>query len=263
MFTLEKYYPEGFDIKQHWDEKYAQMFQAGKDPEEYRAQKFWPTLQALLEKNKRYLDVGCGVGGWSLFLQDEGYGTAGIDTARRTIQAITEYDPDAEVKVAAPTAIPYADASFDGVIAIGTLEYIQDNVPKALQEIHRVLKPEGFIFLEVSAISLLRQLIYIPLKQWQAVNKKQSKEKATFAHYLFSRADIAQLLTEAGFAVTDMQPHDLPEATSHYGLYTDWPFLRGAKPYQLNALGRIVKAIGNVISPWTIATGMIVVAKKD
>jgi hypothetical protein len=33
-------------------------------------------------------------------------------------------------------------------------------------------------------------------------------------------------------------------------------------PYQLNILGRLVKAISNAISPWIASTGMVIVARK-
>jgi hypothetical protein len=54
----------------------------------------------------------------------------------------------------------------------------------------------------------------------------------------------------------------LPGENSHYGLWVDWPFLRGGRPYELNAGGLLLKKLMNSISPWMIATGIFVVAKK-
>lgn len=262
MFELKKFYQPNFNLQQHWDEKYAASFSVGKSSEEFRRQGFWPVLQKYLKKDGRYLDAGCGVGGWALFLSDEGYQVAGIDTARRTIYAMSEYNPDLELKVAPVTAIPYADNSFDGVLAIGTLEYVHNQVEQAVRELYWVVKPGGFVFLEVAFSNPLRRLFYIPMKRLQYAIKTSQGRPATFSHYLFSQADMKKMLEQAGFEVAEAHPHDLPDAGSHYGLYTDWPLLRGSEPYKLNALGRFKKMFLNALSPWIAATGLVVVARK-
>jgi ubiquinone/menaquinone biosynthesis C-methylase UbiE len=262
MFRLEKFYPQGFNPQQYWDDKYSQEHIAGKSSEEFRKQGFWPLLQKHLQKGKRYLDVGCGIGGWILFLKEEGYEVEGSDIAARTVRALTEYDPDLKVKVASMTAIPYPDASLDGVLAVGTLEYVDGKVPVALREVQRVLKPGGIFFMEVPIANTLRQLGYIPLKQAEKALRQAQGKKPTFSNYLFDRAELKHLLAAAGFEVIEEQPHELPEEDSHYGLYVDWPFLRGNEPYKLNRLGKMVKDLANSLSPWVASTGVVMVAKK-
>ncbi len=262
MFELKKFYQPGFNLQQHWDEKYAASFSSGLDGAGFRRQGFWPLLEKYLKKEGRYLDAGCGVGGWALFVSDEGYAVTGIDTARRTIQAMSEYNPDLELRVAPVTAIPYADNSFDGVLAIGTLEYVHHHVEQALDELRRVVKPGGFVFLEVAYANPLRRFFYIPLKRLQYALKMQQGATATFSHYLFSVAEIKNLVEKAGLEVTETHPHDLPDADSHYGLYVDWPWLRGREPYTLNVLGRAKKMFLNAFSPWIASAGLVVVARK-
>lgn len=262
MFKLEKFYPVGFNPQQYWDDKYAQEHIAGKSSQEFAKQAFWPVMQEYLDKGKKYLDAGCGIGGWIIFLKEQGYDVEGIDIAARTVRALTEYDPDLKVKVASITHIPYADGSLDGLLAIGTLEYVANKVPQALTEINRVLKPGGVFFMEVPIANILRRLFYIPLKKLERLLKIGRGKVPTFANYLFDPAELKNLLTPAGFEVIEMHPHELPEADSHYGLYIDWKILRGSEPYKLNLLGRLVKAILNSISPWIASTGTVVVARK-
>jgi ubiquinone/menaquinone biosynthesis C-methylase UbiE len=262
MFKLEKFYPQGFNPQQYWDDKYAKEHIAGKSSEEFRKQGFWSLLQKSLEKEGKYLDAGCGVGGWIIFLRDEGYDVEGIDIAARTVRALAEYDPTLKVKVASVTRIPYPDTTFDGVLAIGTLEYVENKVPEALKEVRRVLKPGGVFFMEVPMANTLRRVIYIPLKHVEKTLRQAQGKQPTFSNYLFTRSDLWRQLHEAGFEVMEMRPHELPEADSHYGLYIDWPFLRGKEPYKLNALGRLVKTVLNGISPWIASTGIVLVAKK-
>lgn len=262
MYRLEKFYPHGFNPQQYWDDKYAQEHIAGKSSAEFRKQGFWPLLAAYLTKGEHYLDAGCGVGGWIIFLKEQGHSVEGIDIAARTVRALTEYDRDLKVKVASVTAIPHPDKSFDGVLAIGTLEYVEGKVPDALREVHRVLNDGGFFFLEVPVANPLRRLLYLPLKKLERIIKMSRGKTPTFSNYLFQPREFAGWLKAAGFTVEKLQPHELPEADSHYGLYIDWPFFRGGQPYQLNWLGRLVKTTLNALSPWIASTGMVVVARK-
>ncbi|MBI1833410.1 MAG: methyltransferase domain-containing protein, partial [Candidatus Andersenbacteria bacterium] len=261
-YHLEKFYPPNFDPRAYWDARYAQEHIAGKSADEFRKQGFWPLLEKNLTKDKRYLDAGCGVGGWVIFLDEEGYNVEGIDIAARIIRALTEYNRDLKVKVAEMTQIPYADASFDGVLAIGVLEYVEGKVPIALAETGRVLKPGGMLFLEVPMANALRRWVYLPLKKIEKLVKTTQGKQPTFASYLFTHRSLMEQLSKAGFEIVEVRPHELPESDSHYGLYIDWKILRGSQPYKLNILGRIVKAVANFLSPWIASTGMVVVARK-
>lgn len=263
MFRLEKFYPAGFDPNQYWDNRYAQALTVGKSADEFRSQQFWPLLEQRLNHDGTYLDVGCGLGGWIVFLTESGYAVKGIDTAARTVRALTEYNPDLEVKVASVTRIPYADASFDGILAVGALEYADGKIPQALSEIKRVLKPGGFFLAEVPHANLLRRVTYIPLKRLQKMILRALGKQATFANYLFDRRELRQLLEQAGFEITTEQPHEIPGEDNHYGLWIDFKILRGQEPYRLNWLGRLVKKTLNALSPWIASTGMIIVARKE
>jgi SAM-dependent methyltransferase len=262
MFKLEKFYSADFNPQTYWDDKYAREHVAGKSSDEFRQQDFWPLIQKYFAKGKRYLDAACGIGGWILFLREEGYQVEGIDTRPRTLRAMTEYDPDLKVKIASMTGIPHADSSLDGIVAIGALEYVENEVDKALSEAKRVLKPGGVLLAEVPHASTIRRWFYIPLKKLERWWKVRQGKTPTFANYLFNRAELVTFFENAGFTLEDLQPHELPQADSHYGLYVDWPFLRGSKPYQLNWLGRLLKTIFNTLSPWIASTGVIIVAKK-
>jgi SAM-dependent methyltransferase len=262
MFKLEKFYAPGFNPQQYWDDRYSREHIAGKSSEQFRQQGFWPLLQKYFSKDKRYLDAGCGMGGWIIFLNEEGYTVEGIDVAARTVRALTEYDPDLRVKIAPITAIPYADASFDGVLAIGTLEYQEDRVPEALREVYRVVRDGGIFFLEVPIANVVRRLLYMPLKRLEKIFRQSQGQRPAFANYLFDRGELSGLLRAAGFEVVEEQPHELPDKHSHYGLYVDWPFLRGSAPYKLNALGLFVKTVCNALSPWIASTGTVIVARK-
>ncbi|MEX2055183.1 MAG: class I SAM-dependent methyltransferase [Candidatus Andersenbacteria bacterium] len=262
MYRLEKFSLPQSSTEQFWDNKYALESISEPVAAEFSRQHFWPLLQSHLKQGERYLDAGCGQGGWLLYLKTLGHHVAGIDIAPKTIASLKTYDSTLELKVGSISQIAYPDEHFAGVIALGTLEYVDGAVPQALREVHRVLKPNGFFFIEVPILNSLRRWLYRPLKYVGAVIKRSQGKRATFANYLFTRREMTKLLHDAGFTITAVQPHELPEADRHYGLYIDWPFLRGGDHYQLNGLGVFIKAVANWLSPWIASTGMIVVARK-
>lgn len=260
MYKLLKFYPAGFNLQRSRTERYASL--AGRSAAEYRRQDFWPLLEKNLEKNRRYLDAGCGLGGWIIFLNEQGYQIEGTDKIARSVRSLTEYNPALKVKIASLNALPYPDEYFGGVLSIGALEFMEDKVAAALREVHRVLEPNGLFFIEVPYANILRRLFYLPLKQLEKAIKKKRGLTPAFSNYLFHPSELKKMLADAGFQTTAVQPHDLPQANSHFGLFIDWKILRGHQPYQLNLLGLIVKKILNTISPWFAATGIVIVARK-
>lgn len=261
IYKVKKYLSPLVDRRQLLNQSYMNTHALG-SLDQYERQDFWPLLKKQLDMGGQYLDAGCGVGGWILFLREQGYNVAGLDEAPRVLRAMTEYNPDISVKQGALTAMPYANASFDGVLAIGSLDHVEHNLTGALGEMNRVLKPGGLLFIEMPLLNTLRKYKYVPLKRVEAFVRRLFGGSEVFAGYLIDQNSLKQLLTEQGFTVEAIQPHDLPEKNSHYGLYTDWPWYRGNKPYELNVLGRVVKILANSISPWLISTGVVVVARK-
>lgn len=261
MIPIFKYDAPGFNRAKVWSDRYRTMYASEKSIGDYKKQSFWSELQKLLQKDGTYLDAGCGIGGWVLFLNEQGYKIDGIDSNSGAIRAMSEYDPDLLLKIASTSAIPYSNASFDGVLSIGSLEYYEGEVEASFAELHRVTKSGGFVCIEVPLANVLRRAVYIPLKKLESLFKS-GNQHTTFVYYLFAKDELVHMVEAAGFSVEATLPHDLPDANSHFGLYSNWPFLRGPKPYELNMLGRIVKSFCNAISPWVASTGIVVIAKK-
>jgi SAM-dependent methyltransferase len=258
-----KVYKKNQESSRHfWDAKYDQEKEISKSDELFTKQNFWPLLKKNLVNRGRYLDAGCGNGGWLTFLGDHGYNMAGIDTAANTIRKLKLKDPALEVLVASVTEIPYPDRSFDGILALGVLEYVENNILGAINEFARITKPGGVIFIEVPIINTLRLLIYLPLKWLEKKVWQLQKKHGFFANYLFSRRELKQLLSQGGFRIISSRPHDIPSHQGHYGLYVDYKILRSSKPYHLNLLGKAVLKISSIISPWIASTGIFIIAKK-
>lgn len=261
MIPLYKFPKPGVDRERVRQETFARQHIARHGAEDFARQDFWPLMKRYLRPGRKYVDVLCGTGGWVIFLHDEGYQIEGVDPSRRVAQAITEYEPAIPVCVAPPTRLPYPDTSLDGIVAIGALESLEGRTLDALHEWRRVLKEDGTLFFQVPAASTFRRLAYLPFKQVEYALKTAAGRKPMFTAYLFTPGELAKLVRKAGFAIVELIPHELPDPNAHFALYHDWLFLRGDRPYHLNALGRTVKKACTGISPWFASTGLFAVAK--
>jgi len=88
----------------------------------------------------RLLDVGCGTG----WLADHFADYTGLDGSFDAVAAAGERDRNVALhNVAEP--LPFADASFDGVVMKDLLEHVPDPVA-LVREVRRVLRPGGRVF---------------------------------------------------------------------------------------------------------------------
>lgn len=98
-------------------------------------------------RDKRVLEIGCGRGGFSKYLLEQGahltaadFSSAAIDLTRQLLRGV----PHCETLVADIQAIPHPDNYFDVVVSLETLEHVPDP-DKGLAELIRVARPGGKI----------------------------------------------------------------------------------------------------------------------
>lgn len=102
-----------------------------------------PMMECVRSGDFKYaLDVGCGEGRFSRMLREIGIQTVGIDPTEILIEEARRRDPDGDYRLAAAEELPFPDATFDLVVSYLSLIDIPD-VPKAISEMNRVLKPGG------------------------------------------------------------------------------------------------------------------------
>jgi SAM-dependent methyltransferase len=88
------------------------------------------------------LDVACGPGVVSAQAAQRGAKPAGIDFSPAMIALAKAAHPALDFRVADVEQLPFADANFDAAIANFGLHHFE-NLPRALHEIARVLRPRG------------------------------------------------------------------------------------------------------------------------
>lgn len=114
-----------------------------------------PRIVRIFKKNgvKKILDLGCGSGKYIVYLSEQKFDVRGIDISteglKKTRKRLKEKGIQAKLKVGSIyRKLPYKENFFDAVICIRTINHGRiESIRRAIKEIERVLKPNGFLFL--------------------------------------------------------------------------------------------------------------------
>lgn len=120
--------------------------------------------QLTLPPGARVLDIGCGAGVQAVDLALSGAVVDGLDPVHAMVELgrkrAEEYRVAGQVHFVVGDAhhLPYPDESYDVVIAMGVLPYLYDPT-RALDEIRRVLKPNGYVIVSSHNTYRMAQLL--------------------------------------------------------------------------------------------------------
>ena len=123
----------------------------------------WILDRIQIPENARVLELGCGTGilwrgavkaprGWRVILTDMSDGML-----RETRGALARLGHSFAYSQADAQAIPFRDESFDAVIANYMLYHVPD-IPRALCEVRRVLKPSGFFYAATNGLANIKEM---------------------------------------------------------------------------------------------------------
>ena len=108
------------------------------------------------------LDIGCAYG-YMLSRFDDGRDLYGCDVSEYALRQAKEKLPGAKLELIdiSRDALPYEESSFSGVLCTDVLEHIEkDKQDFAIEQIHRVLKKDGYLCLTLPNRSLIRAMLY-------------------------------------------------------------------------------------------------------
>lgn len=161
-----------------------------------------------------WLDCGCADGGYTVALAALGADTVvGIDVEPERIARARERSegrPTVSYCCASADAMPFADASFDGVFLNEVLEHVEDEIA-TLREIRRVLRPGGHLVLispnrwfpfEGHGARITKRTIDVPvpLVPWlpSRVTRRFIRARNYWPH------ELVELVRRAGLRVVDV-----------------------------------------------------------
>ena len=134
---------------EHWSRVAAEWVAWARTPNHDAFWAYRASLLAFIGRGEgEALDVGCGEGRISRVLKDCGYRVTATDPVEAFISAAKQARSADDYKLAAAANLPFADDSFDLAIAYNVLMDVED-VPIALREIGRVLRPTGTLVISI------------------------------------------------------------------------------------------------------------------
>ena len=172
-------------------------------------------------RNMHVLDVGCGAGRSTRFLQALGNQVVGVDCNTKMVTKASSQDPDSSYLTVErdSTSLPFEDHTFAGLFSSWMLleQGSSAQISALLKECVRVLKPDGLgIFVTNTADFYRGDWLSCgidfpenkpPLRSGQVVRALLLPEEIAVTDYFWSDADYRRFFTDAGFSIHN---HELP-----------------------------------------------------
>jgi len=215
-------------VVDHFDQfaegdKWSQLYDERKDPiVSYnfvvRQQRVEELSEPFVGPGARVLDVGCGTGISAPYYIAKGCTYQGFDISPQMVEQAREREPNERASFAVgdiEAGLPLANGSFDLVIALGLLEYL-DALDKTAAELARAVRPGGTLIVSVPqrwcfnhvAKSLLSPLV---TNAWAVVKRLRgnSLERHTVRHLRFTPGQLEGLFANQGCSKTGQAYYNL------------------------------------------------------
>ncbi len=197
--------------------------------------------------NMRALDLGCGSGRSTRFLQALGFETSGIDVSAAMVAQARQHNPTGDYYTyTAETPLPFPDATFDIILSTWVVLELAPfhQLAVFMRNAARVLKPSGtaFIVTNTPAFYAHRWLSCaidfpentIPLRSGQKVKARLMPEDVVVTDVFWHDDDYRNAFAEAGLTV---QTAAFPQAPAEEAAH--WADEIHAAPYVIYEVQRL------------------------
>ncbi len=200
IYIEENATPEFWD-RQWEDEKLKKSILAGA-----KERFVYPITRHYLKPGSKILEGGCGKGQFVYSLHARGYDATGIDFAPKVVEKAKSVIPELNLLVGDVRKLDFTNNSFDGYWSLGVIEHFPEGYEAIGQEMHRVLKSGGYLFLTFPYMSPLRQL-----KARLGLYPKHDPSKFDREHFYqfaLSSESAVQNFTNWGFELIRKKPYE-------------------------------------------------------
>lgn len=145
-------------------------------------------LDDLPVEGRKTLEIGLGFGTVGQILAQRGAQYHGADIAAGPVAMMRDRlrwlgrPDDGSVLQASALGLPWEAGTFDLVVSIGCLHHTGD-LPRAVNEVHRVLAPGGTAFVMLYNAHSFRQLVVAPRERLRAARARRSSDERVRAMY--------------------------------------------------------------------------------
>ena len=181
---------------------------------------------------RQTLEVGCGEGRVARDLKARGHRVVGVDSSPTLLRYAKNADSDGRYELADAAALPFADGSFDLVVAYNVLIDVSD-MPAAVREAARVLEPGGHFCICVThplndagsfdsdqpdAAFTIRGS-YFGRRPFEGRFERAGLQM-TFHGWMYPLEDYCRALAEAGFVIAKLrEPTPSDQAVNREGSF--------------------------------------------
>ena len=160
-------------------------------------------------KQDRILEAGCGAGRILRYYHGKGYDIVGFDFVKVAVDKLRDIDPSLKVELGDIKQLPYADESFDAVLAFGLYHNLENGLDEAIAETCRVLRKGGRV-----CASLRADNIQTRLSDWLEARKANTRPqictdgdaRRKFHKLNLTRRETESLFIRAGLSVDTVFP---------------------------------------------------------
>ena len=224
--------------RNHWSRVAADWVAWARKPNHDAFWAYQAALAAFIGRGTgKALDMGCGEGRVARVLTALGYQVTAIDPVCEFVAAAAQACSAQHYAVAAAAALPFADARFDLVLAYNVLMDVAD-VPAALREIRRVMRPTGQLVMSICHpfadrgrfassepnAAFMVEGSYFGRHRFDGVEERDGM-RMHFAGWSQPLEDYAAALQATGFAITSLREPvpELGHGRDHMAAWTRIP----------------------------------------
>ena len=138
-------------------------------------------------------DLGCGPGHVAHHLHDLGVPVFGVDLSPGMVQQARRLNPEIEFRQGDMLSLDDGDSSWGGIVAFYSIVHLsREEVPRALRELRRVLRPDGLLLLAFHVGDETRHVDEL----WG--------QPVSLDFHFFGVDEMTRILEEAGFGMEEV-----------------------------------------------------------
>jgi len=145
---------------------------------------------SMLPKKAKILDAGCGSGRDAQYFKEYEFNVTAIDAAEQMLKEAKKNVKGVKFKKMDMIKTSFKDKSFDGIWASASLlNNEKENVPKILEELKRILKDEGVLYVSVKE------------GKGEEVKKKEKYNNEPIPFFYYTVPEMEEIVKNSGFEV--------------------------------------------------------------
>lgn len=204
------------DALTYWNKRWSDF---PEDEKSFQNMNIYPIkfVTPYITKEKRTLDVGCGLGRIVKHYHYQGYDISGCDYSSVAVKKLNLNSPELRISEGDVTNLKYRNDAFDLILAFGVFHSIEDlnAINKGITEVIRCLTVNGNFVVSVRVDNMESRLI-------DNITEKRGKKGSQFHKWCFSEREFAEMLTKNFLFINKVD------------LFTNVPFLHKFRIFRKN-----------------------------